>query len=217
MSIDASVSSLIVEGPDDGVVVNALVRRRLGHDLARKDQRIVKSAEGITNAIDLFKKAAARVQPNGRVGLLVDRDGLDNKPDRWIEVRAALAQLEFSPPELPPSQGWSMAGPNAGSKVGVWLMPDNVQPGDLEHFLESLLPQDRKLWDFAGAATTDARRHAATYREKDLRKAHVHAWLSWLDAPGGGYGIAIERRDLHDTSPAANAFLAWFQRLFLDA
>jgi hypothetical protein len=92
-------------------------------------------------------------------------------------------------------------------------MPDNVRNGDLEDFLEELLPENRSLMSFAKDATAEARNHAATYLPKDERKAVIHAWTAWLNPPGGGYGLAIKRGDLPHQSPAAVRFTSWLHRL----
>ena len=51
MSTDFKLRSLIVEGPDDGAVVNALIFKRLDLDLSEKRQRVVKVADGVNGAI----------------------------------------------------------------------------------------------------------------------------------------------------------------------
>jgi hypothetical protein len=208
---------LIVEGGDDGAVVNALVHKRLQKDISAT--KLVKVGRGdadagFETALTLFASAANQLHPNQRLGLLVDRDAVDGKPDRWDAVQAVLKRFGYEL-SLPPGDGWIANGPKTGSRLGVWLMPDNIHPGDLESFVEALLPADRALWDFACSATTTAREHGAPYLEKDARKARVHAWLAWLNEPGGGYGIALRRGNLSTTAPAADAFLSWFERLFL--
>lgn len=137
--------ALFVEGPDDGVVVNALADKGLVIDLARS--RLIKvgkrdGAGGFDQALALFRDAASAIKPGGRIGLLVDRDGVDGKPDRWDDVRATLLHLGLGPPATPPSEGWVSSGSTPGSRVGVWLMPDNLRNGDLEDFLEELLPEN---------------------------------------------------------------------------
>ena len=43
--IDARIDALFVEGPDDGAVVNALVKKLLEIDLAAKPRRVIRANE----------------------------------------------------------------------------------------------------------------------------------------------------------------------------
>ena len=152
-----------------------------------------------------------------RVGAVVDRDGLEGTPDRWPTLRELLRRQGLEVPEDPPPDGYVTDGPRDGSRIGVWLMPDNTRPGDLEHFLEEALGADRRLWAFASQATQESTQQGASFLPKDLRKAQFHAWLAWQDAPGGGYGLALKRKHLRHDVPLAERFVAWFERLFLVA
>lgn len=215
------LDSLFVEGPDDGVVVNALVRKLLGQEIGRaKERKIVKrndAAPGVEGAIDLFDKALGIVGENHRVGLLIDRDGVDGKPDRWPAVSAALARRGFTPPDAPPRAGWTHDGLPRSSRVGVWLMPDNEAFGDLETLLARMVPSDDALWPYAQGATDLAPACQARFKPKDQRKALIHAWTAWQDEPGGGYGLALDRGALRATGhPDAAALAEWFRRLFLE-
>lgn len=211
--LDEKRHFLFVEGIDDGVVVNALVRSRLDIDLTAQGGRVVQVGQGWQGAIDRFK-LTARGLADRRVGLLVDRDGAPEQGDRLPSVLACLRDLGYSPPEMLPSAGWWVPG-HDGGRIGTWLMPDNTGHGDLETFLEDLLPEDRRLFDFAGSATTEARGYGATYSLLDRRKAHLHAYSAWLDEPGGGYGRLIQANALRTRSSSADAFISWFEQLFL--
>ena len=217
MTRSPSNDKLFVEGPDDGAVVNAIVERRFAIDIGPK--RLVSAGAAgkrcFDSALDRFATAVANVHPGSGVGLLVDRDGIDGKPDRWGQVRGALERLKLKPPTDPPADGWISEGATQGSRLGVWLMPDNLRYGDLEMFLEEMLPADRALWNYAQTCTGGVPNSAEKFLPKDLRKANIHAWTAWLNPPGGGYGLAIKRGDLLHTTPAADRFLKWFERLYL--
>lgn len=214
MELNDTRHQLFVEGPDDGSVVNAIVLDRRGLDLSKKGQRVVKVATGWSAALEEFRIAVEKVGGDGRIGLLLDRDGGPGQGDRWTNVRDTLRRLGYEVGE-PRAEGW-FERRGGRARVGVWLMPDNVHLGDLETFLEALLPVDRSLWDHSIAATTASKNHGSTFLDKDERKARLHAWTAWLDEPGGGYGLAIKRKNLGSASPAADAFVAWFKALFLD-
>jgi hypothetical protein len=214
------IDALHVEGPDDGATINALVRRELQVEIGQP-LRLIKVGHdsangGFEQASRGFRQAIELRQPGARLGLVADRDGLDGKPDRWLSIRGALRGLGLAVPDAPPMEGLILEGLAPGSRAGVWLMPDNLGPGDLEHLVERLVPAESTLHGFAKAASRDARQHGASYQDKDVRKAELHAWSAWLDGPGGGYGTLLERGDLSAAAPAARPLLAWFERLFLD-
>ena len=71
------------------------------------------------------------------------------------------------------------------------MMPQGGQPGAVEAFVATLIP-DSPLKQHADAATTQARSHGAIFADKDLEKARLRAWLAWQRVPGAPYGRAIE-------------------------
>lgn len=215
MRPDKSQHRLFVEGPSDGAVINKLVQRRLAIDLATP--RIIEAGPegdgGFDRALERFRAAIQAHKPE-RLGLVVDRDGAGGKPDRWGTVREVLraSGLEVAP--QPKDEGVRAAA--AWGRVGVWLMPDNVTPGDLESFVETLLPEQPKVWAFAGEAVVSAKALGAKYRPVDQAKARFHTWLAWQDPPGIPYGTAIEAEILGARSPVAEAFIDWLEWLFGD-
>jgi hypothetical protein len=163
--------------------------------------------------IGALPQCSSRARRPERLGLVIDRDGVDGKPDRWNVVREILRSAGLEAPAAPPSDGYRAV--TAWGRVGVWLMPDNVRFGDLETFLEDLLGPPSSLWDHAGESTLAARRCGAKYRDIHATKARFHAWLAWHDPPGQPYGTAIASKTLSAHSPAADAFVAWFRELCL--
>ena len=163
MKPDKGRHRLFVEGPSDAAVVNKLVLLNLKVDLARppSHQIIEASSEegGFDQALSRFRDALTARRPE-RLGLVVDRDNVDGKPDRWEAVRSTLRESELNPPVEPSPSGIRIETP-WNTRVGVWLMPDNVTPGDLEVFLESLLPPESALPDLARVAGSagDSLRH----------------------------------------------------------
>ena len=75
------------------------------------------------------------------VGIVVDAN--DNLPSRWQAVahRLGTAGIE-TPPTGPASHGTIIESrPREGRpRVGIWLMPDNGSPGELEDFIADMIP-----------------------------------------------------------------------------
>ena len=91
--IDRRRDFLVVEGPDDGAVVNAYVKKALGLDLTAGNRRIVRTKEdgaGDSWALEEFAKYVREAKEDARVGLIVDRDGADN--DKWPTVQSSSAR-----------------------------------------------------------------------------------------------------------------------------
>ena len=92
-------------------------------------------------------------------------------------------------------------------------MPDNSNPGELENFVERMIPAADSVWPLsqqfiAGIPSTD-RKFAAG---KTLR-AQIHAWLATREDPRQ-MGLAIGARDLEIDGPLCQRFLAWLTCLF---
>lgn len=217
MSLDPKAHRLFVEGPSDGAVVNKLVLRRLGVDLAPKARQIVSAGGNSAGGFQWVRdqlEAALVTRKFERFGAVIDRDAVDGKPDRWLSVRELLGAHGVAVGELSPSGFLGVTG--WGARIGIWVMPDNGSPGDLESFLEGLVPAGAQDWPWAGEAAETAQALGAAYQAVHARKARFHTWLAWRDPPGSPYGTAIEARQLGESSPAADAFVGWFGRLFLE-
>lgn len=93
-------------------------------------------------------------------------------------------------------------------------MPNNESEGAIESFLETLIPAGDTLVEHARVATEEAKRHGASFSDKDYRKAYLHAWLAWQEDPGRPYGTAIRARFFDARSETADAFVEWFRRLY---
>lgn len=115
-----------------------------------------------------------------RFGGVVDRDGLDGRPDRWLSMKNLLAKngLEVGEPK---AEGMVVQTP-WGARFGLWMMPDNLACGDLEHFIETLVPANATDWPWAQEASHKAHQEkGAPYKEVQAKKARLHTWLAWRD------------------------------------
>ncbi|MBI3268364.1 MAG: hypothetical protein HYZ53_05030 [Planctomycetes bacterium] len=213
-NIDFAVDKLFVEGGDDQAVVNALVETRLGKDIAtRKLVHAPKGRGGADWAMGEFERFLEEARRGACVGLIVDRDGVEARPDNWPRVAALLGRLGVSEARTAPN-GVSIDLPTRQVRAGVWLWPDNQSVGDVEDFVTPLMP-DTPVWHFAAESTRIAKEsHGAEYAVSDSRKARLKVRSVWCDATGGGYGHLLRRLSLAP-SPAADAFILWFETLFL--
>jgi len=209
--INDKIDALFVEGPDDGAVVNALIEKLAGLDLARHPHRVVRTKEeggGDAWAIRAFEDYIAKARPDARVGLIVDRDDAEN--DKWPAVSEVLRRLGMDPRGGPTAGGAIVAG-----RFGLWMWPDNASHGDLEDFVAGVIPQSPVLTYAIEACGVAKASHAAEYELRHARKAAFKVRSIWRNAgAAGGYGHLIRGLTLAST-PASEAFLVWFKTLFL--
>lgn len=209
--VNDKIDALFVEGPDDGAVVNALVRKLARVDLARRPCRLVRVNDeggGASWALGEFEKYIATERQDARVGLIVDRDDATN--DKWPAVSAILRRLGVTALDSPTASGVIVNG-----RYGIWMWPDNVSYGDLEVFVTGIIPQSATLSYAVEACSIAKTDHAAEFEHHHSRKAALKVRSVWRDASAaGGYGHLVRNLTLIPT-PASDAFLAWFTRLFL--
>ena len=153
------------------------------------------------------------------LGVLLDADETD-VAGRWraIQGKLSAANLGIDLYDLPATV--AVAGTIVDAKLpdyprlGFWLMPNNQDPGMLEDFCRTMMPdgaaeQAEKCLAAAKAA------NFTTYREAHHTKAVVHTYLGWQDEPGKPLGQAITAQALRPQTPIASAFAAWLRTLFL--
>ena len=199
---------LIVEGRDDQWAIIALTAKH-GWDWERPGPHYpyIHNAEGVEPALEALK---VTILSYSRVGVVLDADlAPDN---RWQAVRDRLSDTGFSLPSQPDPMGTVVE--NAGSRLGIWLMPDNRSPGKLEDFLALLVPPDDRCWSWAEESTAEAQRRGAPFSSPDFIKARIHAWLAWQREPGQPFGTAINAATFSHDGDTARLFLKWMERLF---
>lgn len=202
---------LIVEGLDDQ---HSILHLMLRHGFNWDDEAVVRPFMSLTNGITELLEAipVAAKGPYERLGFVVDADV--DLPNRWLQVRNRLVPLGLDVPASPDRDGVIIDGIRPGRRIGIWLMPDNQNPGTLEHFLAKLVPADDRTWAYAEETSTQARRLGAACAAKDATKSWIHTWLAWQEQPGLPFGRALRARVFRHDSDDALRFVAWFDRLF---
>lgn len=202
-------SKLYVEGKDDEHVIGHLLLRH------RIDPVAIPEMTGSAGVDKLLEgmKTAIRVGRGTSVGLVLDANS--SAATRWQSIRDRLGEVGVQIPLRLPSDGFVGESTTYRTRVGIWMMPDNVGPGSLEDFLLSLIAESDSLIDHATKATRAAREeYAALFSDSLASKATVHCWLAWQEEPGLRYGTAIKARYFRHDAAAAESFVAWFRRLY---
>ena len=196
---------LLVEGSDDEHVVKQLCEHHGYTD--RFGILDKKGFPSLKAAIGPEIKAPRRLT----LGILVDAN--DNPASRWDEVGHQLRQVGYRPPLKMASSGTIIDGPGARPGVGIWLMPDNDKKGQLENFIQELIPGGDPIWPLAEAYIDKIPAPAREFKSQKIQRARIHAWLAARKEPRK-MGLAIRAGDLDADAQLAMRFMAWLRRLF---
>ena len=210
-SIEPPGPTLFVEGRDDLYSIGELLAR---HGIQRGADKVANIEESKT-VEKLLEAIVTRVKVGGEfpIGFVLDADS--PVIDRWRSVRDRLLKGQVEDvPESPSAEGFIGRSSEWQTKVGVWLMPDNLSDGMLEDFLQRLLADNDTLIRFARTATEDSIAHGAKYSPVHRSKAVIHAWLAWQAKPGEPFGTAIHAKYFRHDTEIALRFVAWYRTLF---
>ena len=198
---DPASNLLLVEGVDDKHVVRHL-RKRLVPDLNFCCE-VGGGIEGVLESIALEMRPAERTA----LGILVDAN--DDLSARWQALAERLRREGVTLPKVPSPKGTVVPGER---RVGIWLMPDNQTPGELENFVVQLLPEGDPVWPFAQRFIEDIPHEHRHFKNKEMR-AKLYAWLA-TRRKSPQMGEAIRDGALDAKAPIAIRFAAWLKVLF---
>ncbi|WP_419551204.1 DUF3226 domain-containing protein [Candidatus Poriferisodalis sp.] len=194
---------LLVEGDDDDSVIwhlNDKSGQPQSFEIVNK-----RSVEQVLGSV-----ATEAVAP-GRTALGIVVDANSNIAGRWQRIGDQLGDAKIRLPRQPDPLGTVVPPSQPGKpKIGVWLMPDNVNPGELENFVSDLIPAGDGVWPQAQNYVAQV---PAADRPSKPAKAEVHAWLA-VRAEGDRMGTSIGAGTFDLQRPAAQAFLDWLRRVF---
>lgn len=200
-----SPKTLLVEGKDDAIVVANLCKVTGFPDNAFQ----IKEKGGYDKLRDSIEVELddSNLQ---FLGILVDAD-VDIQ-GRWGSLRDKLLTAGYNDLPRQPAPDGIIVTQARRPTVGVWIMPDNTLPGELEDFIPYLIPATDTLWPRA----KDCVKLIPTppFSEGDTSKAYIHTWLAWQEQPGRPFGLAITKRWLEPGAPQVSRFMDWLRRLF---
>lgn len=194
---------LLVEGPDDKHVVRQLCRHQSVPDFSIKVAGTVET---------LLSTVGAEMLAPGResVGVLIDAD--DDLQDRWDELVERLSEEGIRIPALPNPVG-TIVHIVDGPPIGIWVMPDNGSPGELEDFVQKMIPAGDAVWPKSQTYIEQIPVEYRKFRPGKLLRAQLYAWLATREIPGR-MGAAIGGGDLNIEIENCKSFIDWLRRLF---
>ncbi len=200
--MDQPSKVLLVEGQDDRHVVR--------HLLGQAPSTVSFDIWDKGNIDKLLRAIEPEIRVPGRAAVGIVADANDDRDARWAAVLGRLREAEIKAPKALSPDGAIVGGT---PRVGVWLMPDNRSTGELEDFVQGMIPDDDPVWPLARGYVQDIPREARKFSPNKMSRAELHAWLATREEPGL-MGSAIGRGDLKTDGPLCSAFLAWLERLF---
>lgn len=196
---------LLVEGQDDEHVVQHLCLRSQSVPPFHIENKF-----NVDKLLDSIKQEV-RVPGRKAVGILVDAN--DRLESRWQAVTDRLEQVGLKVPHSPELAGTIIDGTTRNPRVGIWLMPDNTSPGELENFVSEMISDDDPVWPRSQSYIDGIPRTDRKFIEKKILRAKVHAWLATREEPRK-MGVAIRAQDLRVDGPLSTRFANWLRQLF---
>ena len=194
---------LLVEGPDDKHVVRQLCRHQSVPNFSIKVAGTVET---------LLSTVGAEMLAPGRkcVGILIDAD--DDPRRRWEELVDLLSEEDIRIPGHPNPLG-TIVNTAEGPPIGIWVMPDNGSSGELEDFVQKMIPAGDPVWPRSQRYVNQIPVKHQRFRPGKLLRAQMYAWLATREIPGR-MGAAIGAGDLNVDIENCKNFMEWLRRLF---
>ncbi len=202
---------LLVEGQDDKHVVLHIIHR-LGLELGLA----IRDGGDLGGYSNLRARIDTTIDEPGVEAVGIMADANDAPQSRWDSVTDAVRaseRLRSANVELPDSPVPSGAVAEDKPRVGIWLMPDNVRPGELEDFVAEMIPHGDPVRPRAHAYIDGIPEADRKFAEGKTERARIHAWLAAREEPRR-MGLAIRADDLSTEAPLCQAFAEWLRRLF---
>jgi len=215
---------LFVEGINDSIIIGDFwkscgLKDVKGHK-GKDEFKIFSKPSGSKNQLKKELKLILKGEKGDsfeveNIGVVIDAD--QSPLSTWQSIKGILEKAGYTGlPAALPAEGLVITE-SLRPKLGVWIMPDNINPGYLEHFYQSLIRVDDNLIAPANAAI-QALYDQELVRFSDLKKqkAFIYTWLAWQKTPGTSMGLAMKgKSNLFDLQqPNAQAFLAWSKQVF---
>lgn len=207
-----SAFALVVEGSSDKHVVRHIWFRqsRLAPDITQLPF-VIAEKEGKPRLLEDIRIEATT--PNRlAVGFIVDADV--NAIDTWQSVRNRLGTANIRAPSALDQSGVVIEpATEFDPRIGIWIMPDNSSPGELEDFVAEMVPGNDTVWPKSKSYILNITESERRFSEKKTTRAIVHAWLAAREDPRQ-MGTAIRSSDLEITGELCQRFVGWLERLF---
>lgn len=209
---------LLVEGVDDEQVVWHICQRH-GIDALRQTSDTPTTGESALfeiapkdGAANVVKSIEAEVNVIGRIALGIVIDADRNIEELWLQIATTFGdKFGISLPDAPDAGGTIVS--DYEPRIGIWIMPDNASPGELENFAVPMIPPSDNAWPQAKSYIDALPDEDREFDDDKQEKAELYAWLATRKDPRF-IGKAIGDGYLNVESPLCQQFVGWLRRLF---
>ena len=208
---------LLVEGNTDKYFIAGLWKKQTGIDALKrftiiscegKDTLIQTVADFRDTQTNIWKMA-----PTTHLGIVVDADECAVGTLQSITDALDRAGLVGFPKELN-SQG--MIHEVNSLRIGVWIMPNNADPGMAEDLFLTFFPDEFSSQRHFAEQTLDGLEANKLHLydiDRQRSKALAHTLLAWQEEPGAATGAAVLKN--YVKLPSSNLpIVDWLSRLF---
>lgn len=217
---------LLVEGQDDRHFVKQIWDK---HYNGSSKLLFFEGAEppfGISdkgNFNELCKDIPTQITTPGRevLGILADAnsnpvkqwDKISSELKKTCDLRGASKHLQLDSAQIPNAPEPTGTIINSKPRIGIWLMPDNASPGELEDFAVQMVPDDDPVWPFSKEYINNIPKQHRKFTSDKTPRAELFAWLATRREPGR-MGAAIGSDSLTLNNRPSETFLKWLTELF---
>ncbi len=202
---------LLVEGPTDEEIINSLMHKynckipALGIKICRGKEGVKKSLSSLLKNYDIPNYIQA-------IGAVVDSDS--DSCDTYKDVQNIITSFSYPHKKLP-KEGLIVPGGHNRPKLGIWLMPNNRNEGNLENFCLNLISEQNKEYLFyLKEKIKDLKEEGhAFYKDIHSSKALLYTYLALQNKPGNSLGLSIIRGNIPAFSSLADSFILWVKNL----
>jgi hypothetical protein len=215
---------LIVEGPDDLLFIKRFCEEckiTPEFEFLNTLQPPIEGFEQARKAFQNLIESSLRGSENISIGIIVDADDT-KKVNRRDSLTDALQTSGFATGTEIKKIRDTLSGDayledkstTANIRVGIWIMPNNQDEGDLETFVASLVPEQKNnlLLKLAEESLVKAQ-SIATYKIP-ASKGLIYTYLAWQRQPGKPFWHKATTKYLDITVPEAQKLADWLTRLF---
>lgn len=100
--------------------------------------------------------------------------------------------------------------------IGIWIMPDNLVDGTIEHWINSLIhPNEVNLFNESRTIVSSLKsKKLQKFKDSRLLKAEIATWFAWQKSPGHGLDFFFNEPLIELNQPNYQSFLRWFKTTF---
>ncbi|EKF46290.1 TPA: DUF3226 domain-containing protein [Acinetobacter nosocomialis] len=100
--------------------------------------------------------------------------------------------------------------------IGIWIMPDNREDGNIENWIEELVCQSEALlYEKAKKVVNELENeNLQKFKPSRIQKAQLATWFAWQKSPGHGLDFFFHTPLIDLNHTKYTAFCNWFKRTF---